>query len=210
MSKLLIAPIAAVLLWGALAAPDGAGAQTTPPHVVYGGGLVTGDEVAALVNGAVCGTSIADSVAGWAISVTAGAPCNPEEGDVISFTVNGLPAEETDNWTAGGLPPDVTNGITLTAASVTAPPSPTPPAQTVFAGSPELGPGPNLVVFNGGGVEMVVSAAPSAVSIWVTSGGTLVGYIPGALPIANQAFNLLFGDGLIPAGAPLILMLPKA
>ena len=202
MRKVLIVPVAAVLLWATVAAGPAAQAAA-PPHTVYGGGLTPGDTVTATVSGVSCGTATVDANGEWVLSVLDGAPCNPSEGDTIAFTVNGKSTSETESWHPGGLPGDVANGVALIATSGN-----TGPALAAFANSPKLVRGVNLVVFNGGDVDVILGAAPTARSIWVSSGGELVGYIPGALAIANRAFDTTFPGGAVAGGTALLILMP--
>lgn len=101
----------AALLFGALA--TSAQAQT-PPFSAYGIGQTPGAVVEAFVGGNSCGTATADADGNWLLEIAADAPCTPAAGDEISFTLDGAAVTETATWSAGGVPADVANGISLT------------------------------------------------------------------------------------------------
>ena len=121
----------AALLWGSVAASVSA---QTPPYSAYGTGATAGDEIAAWIDGVVCGETTVDAAGEWVIFVEAGGDCGAADGDTIMFSVNGEVAEETATWSAGGVPDDVAAGIMLTIADAgTTDPAPDP-ADTGNAG----------------------------------------------------------------------------
>jgi len=81
----------------------------------------------------------------------------------------------------------------------------TAPGSGPFTGS--IAPsGASLVVFGGGTVMDLGDAATAAGirSVWLTTGGMLVGYVPGAPSFVNAGFTMAFPNG-VPAG-PVILV----
>jgi len=82
------------------------------PALFYGGGLCAGDRVEALIGGSSCGAATVNSAGQWSIAIRTGASCSPVEGATVTLTVNGKAAASA-TWKSGGLPPDVTNGYTL-------------------------------------------------------------------------------------------------
>ena len=89
--------------------------SSEPWAAFYGGGLRAGDVVTASIGGVECGEAAADASGGWAIRVDAGG-CGggAVDGATIAFAVNGRAATPTATWRPGGVPDDVSNGITLT------------------------------------------------------------------------------------------------
>ena len=99
-------------------------AQDPLPADYYGAGLNWGDVVTAWIGDAECGTSTVDDSGGWQMSINAG-DCGgaAEDGATIRFTVTPRPfggprwtAQQTAPWSAGSVPDDVANGITLTGS----------------------------------------------------------------------------------------------
>ena len=82
----------------------------------YGQNLSEGDAVTASIGDTECGSATA-TAEGWLIEVGPG-DCAPENGDTVSFTVNGDAAEQTATWSAGGVAE-----VSLTVAAM---PEPTP------------------------------------------------------------------------------------
>ncbi len=77
----------------------------------YGQNLSAGDIVTASIDGTECGSDTA-TAEGWSIQVGQD-DCSPENGDTVSFTVNGDAAEQTATWSAGDL-----SEVTLTVAAM--------------------------------------------------------------------------------------------
>lgn len=130
-----VAVLASVLLLG-LAVSTTAQAQS-PPFTAYGAAansITAGDTVEAFIGGVSCGSATADSNGEWVLEVGESAACAPSAGDTISFTLNGAAVDETATWSAGGVPTDVANGLTLTVSSAppaaTMTPAPTTPVPT--------------------------------------------------------------------------------
>jgi hypothetical protein len=65
-------------------------------------------------------------------------------------------------------------------------------------------------IWNGGGADELAAAAAARgcplTSAWVSAGGSLVGYLPGAPAFANQAFLAAFAGGEIPGGTVMVLL----
>ena len=113
------AALFALLLAPALTGAGSALAQDPLPANYYGGGLESGDKVTAMIGDAECGTATADASGGWQIRVNAG-DCDgaAAAGAMVSFMINDAMAEQTAEWSAGFVPSDVGQGITLTMAAM--------------------------------------------------------------------------------------------
>ena len=100
------------------AAPTTTGAAPTPPMVIYGPAAL-GDSVLIVVDGQSCKTVAAvaelQSSTGylWLTQVQNG-ECNAHSGSSITFALNGAPTNEQLEWSAGGVPPDIAAGVSLT------------------------------------------------------------------------------------------------
>jgi hypothetical protein len=68
------------------------------------------------------------------------------------------------------------------------------------------GPGIHLVLWSGGSIQSMLDAAPGAVSFWVTSGGTFVGYLVGAPPFVNAPFLAVFPGGDVAANTTMLVL----
>src|SRR5690606_25149170 len=64
-----------------------------------------------------------------------------------------------------------------------------------------------LMMWPGGTIEGLTDAAADASSVWVTSGGTLVGLVPHAPDFVNARFRALFPGGQVSA-TPVIVVFP--
>lgn len=130
LAGLGIALAAAAVMFSAFAVS--ASAQT-PPYTAYGIGQKAGAKIAANIAGKSCGAAVTvDAQGQWKITIGTDAACAPKEGDVISFTIDGVAAIPTVKWTAGGAPADAAKGIALVAGAG-APAAPAP-AKTGDAG----------------------------------------------------------------------------
>ena len=128
LAGLGIALAAAAVMFSAFAVS--ASAQT-PPYTAYGIGQKAGAKIAANIAGKSCGAAVTvDAQGQWKITIGTDAACAPKEGDVVSFTIDGVAATQTVKWTAGGAPADAAKGIALTAGAAAAP----APAKTGDAG----------------------------------------------------------------------------
>lgn len=107
------------------------------PFTAYGTSTEAGDEVAAFIDGVLCGSTTA-TADGWLLQIPNTAPCDPGDGDTITFTLNGATVEETASWSLGGSPAtsgyDPNAGIPLTAAAT---PTPTPTPEPTEEPTPE-------------------------------------------------------------------------
>jgi hypothetical protein len=106
-----------VLLVLAIAAATADSDAAPPPFTAYGSGLERGDVVEAYIDGAPCGSTVADERGQWLLRIEAGGRCVAREGSPFSFTLNGRSTSAAEIWRAGGAPQDVRTGITLNASS---------------------------------------------------------------------------------------------
>jgi hypothetical protein len=120
---------------GAPAPPAGsgstAGAAPTPPPstpsppssgaapmIVYGPASA-GAAVLVLIDGRPCKTitAVSESASAtgflWSTQISAG-ECDAHIGSAITFALDGAPTNEQLEWTAGGVPPNVATGVSLT------------------------------------------------------------------------------------------------
>jgi hypothetical protein len=111
----ILAPIAAqfvaMFLFGAYATD--AHAQL-PAFTAYGSGLKAGDKIEAFDERNSCGRATADWKGNWILQISRSAPCYPEIGDRITFTLNGAATSASETFKPGGAPKDVARGVTLT------------------------------------------------------------------------------------------------
>ncbi|TAK76124.1 MAG: hypothetical protein EPO16_07765 [Dehalococcoidia bacterium] len=186
VAGLAIALVAAMALFSAFA--TSASAQAVP-YVAYGINQKAGAVIAANVAGRSCGgDSVVSAEGNWRIAIAATAACAPREGDVVSFTIDGVAAEQTISWTAGGAPTNLAAGIALT-------PKPRP-AGGAFSGS--VAPvGVSIVSFTGTTAQLdTAGAAAKAVSISATSAGKMITFVVGAPSFVNNDFIAAFSAGL--------------
>jgi hypothetical protein len=106
------------------AAPTPPPSSTSPPSsgaapmIVYGPASA-GAAVLVLVDGRPCKTIAAVSEPAsatghlWSTQISAG-ECNAHIGSAITFALNGAPTNERLEWAAGGVPPNVATGVSLT------------------------------------------------------------------------------------------------
>jgi hypothetical protein len=100
-------------LWGSATAPV-AEAQE-PPATYYGAFASPGDQIVGYIDGVICDQTTANVDGEWVVVVVhLGCGGGADEGAVVTFSVNGVTANETELWTAGGAPDDLVNGIDLT------------------------------------------------------------------------------------------------
>ncbi len=96
------------------------GTSPVPPMFLYGPAAQY-DSVLILVDGQPCITvdpvPEPAAVTGylWSTQLLLG-QCDAHQGSVITFTLNGAPTNEQLQWSAGGMPPNPTAGISLTPA----------------------------------------------------------------------------------------------
>lgn len=186
LAGLGIAFAAAAALSGAVAAPVSA---QTAPYTAYGVGQKAGAMIAANIAGRSCGPGVTVSAAGnWLISIAITSACAPNERDVVSFTIDGVTADQTVTWTAGGAPADPAKGIALTAKPA--------PAAGAFSGSvaPQ---GVSIVAFTGTPAQLnAAGAAVKAVSVSAATSGKMLTFVVGAPDFVNTEFNSAFTAGL--------------
>jgi len=106
------AALLALVLLAATAATSAA--QVNAPALYYGSGLAPGDVVTAHVGGVECASATVGAEGWWRLEVAGDCA---SDGAEVAFAVNGEIAEQTATWSAGGVPADVANGITLTVAA---------------------------------------------------------------------------------------------
>jgi len=106
------------------AAPTPPPSSTSPPSsgaapmIVYGPASA-GDAVLVLIDGRPCKTISAVPEAAsatghlWSTQISAG-ECNAHIGSAITFALDGAPTNERLEWSAGGVPPNVATGVSLT------------------------------------------------------------------------------------------------
>ena len=111
-----IATVAFVTLALGLIAARPAVAQFLPA-VLYGAGLTPGQNVEASINGKACASTTATPKGEWLMQIPVNAPCGPEAGAAIAFTVDGEPAIAIPpaTWESGGIPTaSIGTGYSLT------------------------------------------------------------------------------------------------
>lgn len=122
------------------------------PAVLYGGGLRSGQQVEALINGVSCGTTTASTKGEWVMQVPVEAPCKPKAGNAITFKVDGVEATSAPaaTWESGGIPTaSVKTGYALTAGG----------GNSSATASEEDGGGSGPVVFIVIGVALLAAVA---------------------------------------------------
>jgi hypothetical protein len=195
LTGLGIALAATAALFAAALAP--VGAQTAAPYTAYGIGMRPGAMIAANIAGRSCGPAVAVTAAGtWLMYIAQSAPCTPNERDLVSFTVDGVTADQTISWTVGGAPADPATGIALTVTTTTAAGAGTP-AGVGFAGGTIAPSGISIVTFTGNLEQLnTASAAAKVASVTVLSNGKPVTFIVGAPAFVNSEFTAAFPTGL--------------
>ncbi|MGE3857490.1 MAG: hypothetical protein AB7G21_11110 [Dehalococcoidia bacterium] len=208
-TRALILGLAAFAVLGVVAlAPRTAEAQL-PPFKAFGSGLASGKVVTAWKGSTQVGQSTVNASGNWDINIDAGGSANVQNGDKITFKIDGAMANESATFNVGQFTPPP--GLKLTLA-VTATPTPTPgPAGATGPTVSSTGPGTFAkapvfsesgiasVVYNGGSAEALakVGTDAGARSIWAqTPDGMIVGFIPGAPDFVNAAFLAAFPNGL--------------
>ncbi len=120
------------ILIGATATVNAQDDGTTLTYGAHGSGLADGDEVVAFVDLTECGSTSVGSGGTWAIIIPDADDCDPEDGGVITFTLNGELANETAIFVAGNDVADdgydLVEGIVLTVDSDAATATTTPAA----------------------------------------------------------------------------------
>lgn len=192
LAGLGMALVAVAVLTATTVAP--AAAQQAAPYTAYGIGLKAGAMIGANIGGRSCGPAVAVTAAGtWLMSISVTSACAPGAGDVVSFSVDGQPAEQTVTWSEGGAPANPATGIALTVA---APKPAAAPAAGGFSGtiSPS---GVSLASFTGSIAQLdSAGAAVKATSISATAGGNILTFVVGAPSFVNIEFSAAFSTGL--------------
>ena len=200
----LVASLFMLVLTSALWSAAPATAQLAdPPASLYGTGLDEGITVAANIDGVECHSTTVDATGAWAIAVYKG-ECGggAVSGARITFTVDGVQADQYVTWAVGYAPSDVVKGIVLTVgggAPVSADPAddgdgpPEPPRLSRTQG---------LALFSGGSLDDLEAAAlaacPGGANIFANepSGDGYLLYVANApFAIVNAAFTRVYGDG---------------
>ena len=204
----LVASLFMLVLVPGLWSPAPAAAQigADAPAGLYGTGLDAGVTVVAWIDGQECGSSTVaanDPQGAWYIPVAPGG-CNggAVSGATITFTVDGVQANETVTWSAGYGPPDAANGISLNVGGGV---GSTPDGPVDPDGPPEpptLSRSQGLAIFSGGTLDDLEHAAlalcPDGVFVWANdaTGENYLLYVAGApFPIVNAAFMQAYADG---------------
>ena len=182
----LVAALFALILAPAVftAGPVAAQAGDLPAEFYGVGGLQDGDVVVASIGAEECGSStVADG--GWTISVQPGA-CNGAavSGATVTFTVNGVLADQSATWEPGYAPADPASGITLTTGG-------TGPVTLLPPDAPTLSRSSGLAIFSGGSIDELEAAAtalcPGGANIFTNEPGGN-GYL---LFVANARFDIV-------------------
>ncbi len=103
---------------------------------------------------------------------------------------------------------DTTVGVDITQGGLYAVfsgiPNPPPPGRF----DRDISTGVTMANWNGGTIEglRAALAEEGAQSAWVTRGGRLIGYVPGAPDFVNAAFLAAFSDGVVPQGTALLVV----
>ena len=81
----------------------------------YYGTTVPGSVVEALNVrcGEVCAVTTTEGNGFWRMEIGSDAPCAPQDGDTITFRLNGQQTAKTETWRLGSFPADIANGVTL-------------------------------------------------------------------------------------------------
>lgn len=199
----LVASLFMLVLVPGLWSSGPAAAQTTdPPAEFYGTNIADGIVVAAIIDGTECDSS---TVTGglWHITLQpdscGGLAVN---GARVTFTVDGVQADQFVTWRAGYGPPDIARGIDLTvgggAGTVSADPAdPDGPPEP-----PRLSRSQGLAIFSGGSLDDLEAAAlaacPGGANVWANAPGgeDYLLFVAGApFQIVNAAFTRVYGDG---------------
>lgn len=196
----LVASLFMLVLAPALWSVGPAAAQTRAlPADFYGTNIEDGEVVAALIDGVECESStVTDGL--WHITLHEG-ECGGRavDGAVVTFTVNGVQADQSVTWGAGFAPPDLVTGMDLTvgggASSVVAGPDgpPEPPRLSRTQG---------LAIFSGGTLDdlenALLAACPGGANIFANEpgGDGYLLYVAGAVySIVNVNFTRAYPDG---------------
>lgn len=208
-TRLITAALAAFAVLGALAVAPRAAEAQLPPFKAFGTGLTAGQIVAAQKGSAEVGKATVSTSGNWELNIESGGPANVQNGDKITFTVDGKAANETATFNIGQFTPPP--GLKLTVASAgpagsTGPTAPAlPPAASatakgVLASNPAFdSTGRALAVFNGGTIPQLEGEAKrvEASGVWVQDAdGNYRLLIVGGPAFLNDEFKGKFPNGV--------------
>ena len=83
------------------------------PFTAYGSDACAGSTVESFVDGVSCGSVVADEDGRWLMQIGDGSACAPQQGDTITFTLDGRATSATESYAPGGAPKNVTEGVQL-------------------------------------------------------------------------------------------------
>ncbi len=170
------------------------------PFKAWGSGRTAGQVIVALKGSTPVGQVTVNAAGAWDLNIAAGGAGSVQNGDKITFTLDGKAVNESVTWVSGQfvMPP----GLVLTLSTTTTTPA-LPPvyvaANTNFAANPVFDTtGKSLVVFKGGSVEELSASAKAvgATGVWVqdAKGVFQLNLIGGPAFLADQ-FKAAFGTG---------------
>ena len=107
-----------------------------PPYTAYGMGLLPTDTVTATIEGVECGSARVSVAGNWKLSIPVDAPCDPKDGAIIHFAVNGKEHAVVARWSSGGAPLNPRVGVVLGAATATPSAIATPKATATASKAP--------------------------------------------------------------------------
>ncbi|MYD66651.1 MAG: hypothetical protein F4X26_11850 [Chloroflexi bacterium] len=200
----LVASVFMLVLASALPGPVPAAAQDLSvfPADLYGTGLPDGTVVAAHIGSTECeSTVVEDGV--WLIRLYPD-DCDglAVSGARVTFTVDGMQADQYVLWQASYSPPNQTTGIVLTVGSgvpvAVGPVDPDGPPEP-----PRLSRNRGLAIFSGGSLDDLEAAAlaacPGGVTIWANDpdpeGDYLIFRPNPPIPLINVPFRTVYPDG---------------
>lgn len=161
------------------------------PFTAYGTRVAPGQTIEAVIDGVVCGSTTADADGNWILYVRSTDPCAPSAGATIRFHLNGELTPASEEWTAGGAPADVANGVDLEVTDHA------DDHGGGFVGELAVS-GVSLVSYGGGSLEQMAHDALLAgiTAIAATADGQTLAYIVGAPAFVNAGFASAFPGGL--------------
>ncbi len=185
-----------VLLFAVLPAPVGA---ATGPYIVRADGDCLRMRATPSLTGALI-TCLAEGSQVFALG---------ESQDADGLRWERVSAGGQTGWVAGIYIVPGTAAPTPPPSAPTAAPTPPPPAGGTISGSVSTAGGYSLVLWTGGRIEALVSAAQGlgcgVRSVWVSRSGVLIAYIVGAPAFVNETWTAQMGTGALPE-VPIILV----
>lgn len=103
-----------------LVAPSAERAEAQLGPATFYGWTDAGAEVKAYVDGVLCTSATADATGFWTMQVSFSDPCRPQDGDTVTFRLNGRLLAGTETWAPLAAPADVQAGV-LPVLSTAAP-----------------------------------------------------------------------------------------